>query len=140
MAGKEMCKVVDNTKKHPESKQYLICIQGTPGSGIQPDWEIVTGRSAAYEYVKENIEDIDFETSFVLVETCNLSERLSIYMFMKHVQDNYDDGFDIDEHIVGDWDESDYRINNNIDDFGIKNTDKVSMESLMAGEVKMQDI
>lgn len=140
MPGKEMCRVVDNTKKRPEEKQYLICIQGKPGSGVQPDWVIVVGRTAAYEYIKDNIEDIDFETSFILVETCKLSDRQSIYTFMKYVQDGYEDGFDIDEHIVGDWNESDYRINNDIDNFGVEKTDKIDMETLMSGNVAMKDI
>lgn len=131
---KEMVKVVDNTKKHPEDRQYLICIKAKQESEFQDSWDIVVGRTEAYEYIKNIIDDIDLDYSFILVESCNLSERKSIYAFMKYAGDFYSDGFDIEDYIKGDWDESDYKRNNDIS-LMIDNKDRVDMESFMNGNV-----
>ena len=60
------------------------------------EWIICNGRTEAYESIKDVIEIIDIETSFILVENLPLSKRISVYKFMKFVQDSYNDGFDID--------------------------------------------
>ena len=133
---KEMVKIVDNTKKHPESRQYLICIKS---KGAQDSWEIVTGRTEAYEYIKENIDDIDMEHSFILVESCSLAERKSIYAFMKYAGDFYEDSFDIEDYIKGDWDESDYKRNNDMT-LMIDKTERVDMQSFMDGDVDTVDL
>ena len=127
---KEMVKVVDNTKKHPEDRQYLICIAGT----TQDSWVIITGRTEAYEYIKENIDDINMEHSFILVETLTLAERKSIYAFMKYAGEFYSDGFDIEDYIKGDWDENDYKRNNDIS-LMVDNVERIDMESFMNGDV-----
>ena len=138
MALKEMVKVVDNTKKHPEERQYLICIRAKdPHSNDY--WDIMIGRTAAYEYIKENIDDIDMEHSFVLVESVTLSERKSIYAFMKYAGEFYSDGFDIEDYIKGDWDESDYMRNNDITPM-VDNKDRINMESFLNGEVDTKDL
>lgn len=135
---KEMVKIVDNTKKHPEDRQYLICIRTKDFDG-RDDWEIVTGRTAAYEYIKENIESIDMEHSFILVESLTLAERKSIYAFMKYVGDFYSDNFDIEDYIKGDWDEADYKRDNDIA-LMIDNSERVDMESFMNGDVDTVDL
>jgi hypothetical protein len=139
MALKEMVKVVDNTKKHPEDRQYLICIRAKEGTHYQDCWDIVTGRTAAYEYIKENIEDIDLEHSFVLVESVNLSERKSIYAFMKYAGEFYSDGFDIEDYIKGDWDEADYMRNNDMS-LMVDNKDRINMESFMNGDIDTKEL
>lgn len=131
---KEMVKVVDNTKKHPEERQYLICIRAKINSGAQDSWDIITGRTDAYEYIKANIDDIDLDHSFVLVETVNLAERKSIYAFMKYAGDFYSDNFDIEDYIKGDWDEMDYKTNNDIS-LIIDNEDRVNVQSFMNGDI-----
>ena len=136
---KEMVKIVDNTKKHPEDRQYLICIQTKDGSGEQDSWIIVTGRTEAYEHIKENIDSIDMERSFILVETCALAERKSIFMFMKYAGEFYSDGFDIEDYIKGDWDEEDYKRNNDIS-LMIDNTERISMQSFMDGDIDTVDL
>lgn len=136
---KEMVKVVDNTKKHPEDRQYLICIRTKDGSGAQDSWEIVTGRTEAYEYIKENIDIINLEYSFILVETLTLAERKSIYAFMKYAGDFYSDGFDIEDYIKGDWDETDYKRNNDIS-LMIDNTERIDIQSFMNGDVDTIDL
>ena len=138
MALKEMVKVVDNTKKHPEERQYLICIRvNDPHSNDY--WDILIGRTAAYEYIKENIDEIDMEHSFVLVESVSLAERKSIYAFMKYAGEFYSDGFDIEDYIKGDWDEEDYKRNNDIS-LMIDNKDRVDMQSFMNGDIETKDL
>ena len=128
--GKEMVTIVDNTKKHPEERQYLICI-----SGINEDsWCIVKGRTEAYNFIKENIDDINIEVSFILVESCTLAERKSIYAFMKYAGEFYNDSFDIDDYIKGDWDEMDYKRENDIDP-SFDNSERISIESFMDGSI-----
>jgi hypothetical protein len=136
---KEMVKVVDNKQKHPEYRQYLICIRTKDGSGAQDFWDIVTGRSEAYELIKENIDDIDFNYSFILVESCELSKRKSIYAFMKYAGEFFSDGFDIEDYIKGDWDEEDYKRENDIS-LEVSNKDRINMELFMNGEYNTTDL
>lgn len=136
---KEMVKVVDNSKpkKSPEEKQYLICIHGYDND----IWNIVTGRTAAYEFIKEYIEDINLEDSFILVENCNLNQRKSIYAFIKHVESFYEDNFDIDDYVKGDWSEQDYRSDNDIsEDLNIDNNDKFNIADLIDGNVNTKSL
>ena len=119
--------------KSPEEKQYLICIAAKAGSGDYDLWDILTGRTEAYEFIKTNIYMIDFERSFILVEGCKFEERKSIYAFTKYVQDMYQDDFDIDEYIKGDWSEMDYKVDNDIN-LIIDSASRLSMESIMDGE------
>ena len=122
----------ESRAKSHEEKQYLICIAATPGSGDYDIWDIVIGRTNAYEFIKDNIDMIDFERSFILVENCNLNQRKSIYAFVKYIQDLYNDGFDIDEYIKGDWSETDYKIDNDIN-IMVDNSSRLSMENMMDG-------
>lgn len=124
--------------KDPEEKQYLICIKASAQSGMDDEWDIVTGRTEAYEYIKDRIDYIDFERSFILVESCILSDRKSIYAFMKFAKQYFpNDSFDIDEAIKGDWDEDEYQKNNDIDTSLYGNPkDKLSMEELMGSGIK----
>ena len=64
---------------NPELKHYLICIASYEDSDM---WTIVQGRTAAFNYIKDNIDIINFEESFILVDGLPLSERRSIYAFM----------------------------------------------------------
>lgn len=136
---KEMVKIVDNTKKHPEDRQYLICMRVKPGSEAWDCWDIVTGRTAAYNYIKENIDDIDMEYSFILVESCTLAERKSIYAFMKYAGEFYEDSFDIEDYIKGDWDEEDYKRNNDMN-LIVDELERVDIRSFMDGDVDTVDL
>jgi len=136
--GKEMVRIIDNTQKNPELKQYLICLALNDAADL---WDIVTGRTAAYELIKDCLifESVNFERSFILVESCKLNERKSIYAFMKYVGDFYDDGFDIDEYIKGDWDEEEFKRINDIS-LEVDNSAKVGMESFMDGNISMNEL
>lgn len=131
---KEMFVKVDNTKKYPEDRQYLICIASTDGDS--DIWQIITGRTNAREFIKDNINIINFDESFILVEGCTLEQRKSIYAFMKHIEKFFvDDPFDIDEYIKNtDWSESEYRKHNEIDEsVFIDNSERIDMGSIMNG-------
>ena len=127
-------------KKNPENKIYLICIAGKDGEN--DSWELVQGRTEAYETIKNDIDFIDLEHSFILVESAKLENRLSIVAFMRHVEGYYQDSFDIDDYIKGDWDESDYKENNFIENQltnAINNADRLSMADMINNLVDIQE-
>lgn len=134
---KEMVRIVDNSKpfKTHEEKQYLICIASAYND--YDTWVIVTGRTEAYEYIKGEIDTIDFKESFVLVENCTLSERKSIYAFMKYASQFFEnDDFDIDDYVRGDWSEAEYREDNGIDEsINIDNGKRFNIADLLNGAV-----
>lgn len=137
MPMKEMVKIVDNSKplKSPEERQYLICIAAKDGGN--DIWDIITGRTNAYEFIKDNIEFINLEESFILVESNTLSQRKSIYAFLKYVEKFYEDNFDVDDYIKGDWSEDDFRKYNDIDQgLSIDTNDRLDMSSIMNGDVE----
>lgn len=126
---------VDKKKKSFEEKEYLICIECMSGD---LHWEIAKGRTEAYEYIKDimNLYGIDFDTSFILVEGKSITERVSIYAFLKHVQDYFEDGFDVDDYIIGDFDEEEFRKNNNISEaMSISNDERLDMKDIMDNNI-----
>ena len=121
---------------NPELKHYLICIASYEDSDM---WTIVQGRTAAFNYIKDNIDIINFEESFILVDGLPLSERRSIYAFMQYAQQFYpEDSFDIVDYVKGDWDEEDYRQRNEIYDVFQHVNNKLSMEDIMNGVTKFR--
>lgn len=135
---KEMVKIVDNSvpKKSPEEKEYLLCI--TVNDGRDSYWTILKGRTEAYEFIKNNIDTIDMDESFILVENCVLAKRKSIYAFMKHAQDYYpEDTFDIDAYCNDEEDNPDYwhpenEVNSIVD---IPASERLTGADLMGGVV-----
>ena len=89
--------------------------------------------------VKNVIDDIDLEHSFVLVESVTLAERKSIYAFMKYAGDFYSDNFDIEDYVKGDWDENDYKRMNDMN-LMIDNKERIDMKSFMDGDINTQDL
>ena len=125
-------------QKNPEEKVYLLCIAGKDGG---PDsWEIITGRTELYETIKNSIEFIDLEKSFTLVETAKLENRKSIVAVMKYLEQFYEDSFDIEDYIKGDWDEEDYRKHNDIDSAFIPNNDVLNMQDILNGDVNTKSL
>ena len=60
---------------------------------------------------------------------------------MKYAEQFFQDSFDIDDYIKGDWDESDYRKINDIDNSFVANSnDKLDMENFMNGEVNTKPL
>lgn len=100
-------------------KTYLILIEGEevhddPTSEPQKirDWEIVTGRQSAYDYIKNMIKSgyiiVDTIKSKIIVdsEKVKVSDGITIYEFMKLMKEadkviDYD-SFDIEDYYTGD--------------------------------------
>lgn len=135
---KEMCTIVEGEHKGPEEKEYLVCLR----SSYSDHWMICQGRRDTYEYIKECLFSdscIDVDSSFVLVETHRLSDRRSLYKFVKYCQDMYDDNFDIDEYYyMDDSDDGDYEysIDNGL---SIDSDSRLSMQSIMDGEASAEE-
>lgn len=92
--------------KDPEQRQYII-MYTSPDPEFDEEihrWEAMTGRTATYEWIRDNIEDkdIDPENSYVLVETVPYKDALTITQFIKYLQ-NADivdrEEFDIDDYV-----------------------------------------
>lgn len=94
-----------------EDKVYLILIDGEETDNESKkyrDWEIVTGRQQAYDYIKSILESefaiIDVDRSKIIVSSdkVKITDGISIYKFMKAMKD--DDrvidytSFDIDDY------------------------------------------
>jgi hypothetical protein len=93
-------------------KTYLILIDGeevdNEGKRFR-DWEIITGRQAAYDWIKNMLENnyvmIDVDKSKIIVssEKVKVTDGISIYDFMKAMkqQDKVIDytSFDIDDYV-----------------------------------------
>ena len=106
-------KPADNLKNiedttDPELRQYIILKYGVEDQDIYT-WESMTGRSITYEYIKNNIEDIDPDKSIVLTENVAIKDAFTVTQFIKYLQNGNliedDEEFDIDSYSV----EGDYR-------------------------------
>lgn len=98
----------DIKKDDPESKAYLILIVGFDEDGDEfRDFDFITGRTEAYEYIKARVEAIDLMESKIVVETDKIENLKPVLRFMRYVLDNgliEDPGFDIMDYVTGDYD------------------------------------
>jgi len=88
--------------KPGENIKYLLLIK-MPNSD-ETFWEIIEGREEAYNYIKNNIDIIDTENSFIVankMKEINLDNMHTIYDFVKFVKEKNDivDEFDIDDYL-----------------------------------------
>jgi len=92
-----------------ESKMYLVLIVGSDENGDEfKDFEFITGRKAAYEYIKTIVSYIDLFQSRIVVETETINDTKPVIKFMRYVIDNGlvdDPGFDIMDYVTGDYTE-----------------------------------
>ena len=58
---------------------------------------------------------------------------------MKYCERFFNDSFDIEDYIKGDWSEADYAAQNNIDTM-FSNNDRLNMEDFMNGEIGSTDL
>lgn len=89
--------------KPGEDIKYLLLIK-VPGSD-ETYWEIITGREEAYEYIKNNIDTIDAEESYIIandmkIDLENMHKIIDFVKFVKEANDITDD-FDIDDYNFG---------------------------------------
>lgn len=125
---------------NPEERTYLLCICGKNGDDM---WTLLRGRTSAYELIKNEIDNIDLEESFILVESAKLCNRKSIYAFMKHVEQFYQDSFDIEDYVSGDWIVDDYDEKETVNDIDASlNIDepKLNMIDFMNGNIGSSSI
>lgn len=99
---KKLISVVRRIKPGEDIK-YLLLIK-VPNTD-ETYWEIITGRETAYEYIKNNITEIDVDNSFIIAnkqKEINLDDMHTIYGFVQFVKKENDivDEFDIDDYIV----------------------------------------
>lgn len=96
-------------------KMYLILIEAwdiSEGGDKVRDWEIVEGRQAAYDYIKNMIQSeylsVDVMESKIIVssEKVKVTDGVSIYKFMKSMKENDKvidyTSFDIEDYVNGD--------------------------------------
>ena len=91
-------------EKSAEEKVYLVLLVFWDNEDQSRWWTKVTGRTAAYNTIKENIDGCDIYESMVMVEGSLLEEAATVYDFMKYVQDKgyiEDTTFDIEDYNVG---------------------------------------
>lgn len=84
-----------------ESKEYLLCIK-LKDTDEYNNWRFIIGRSALYNYIKNQLldSDIDIVNSFVISSNVTLSNRKSVYAFMKYASGLlHDEYFDIDDYM-----------------------------------------
>lgn len=96
--------MVMNQIDSPEEREYLLLLYITDDSGESDNqiFEIITGREATYQYIKDMIDGMDINKSKVMVTDVTLKEALTIYQFMMVIKNKYytNDTFDIDEYNV----------------------------------------
>lgn len=86
-------------QRSPESKQYLLLMFFKESTQREKTFEIITGRQEVYDFIKENIEDLDIINSHILVEGVALEECANVYSFMKHMEQYFpDENFCIDDY------------------------------------------
>ena len=91
-------KALEEEKVDPELRQYIILIYGTEDQDFYR-WESMTGRTITYEYIKNNIEDIDPDKSLVLTENVAIKDAFTVSQFVKYLKNGNlveEDDFDIE--------------------------------------------
>lgn len=103
----------DEPDKGFEEKKYLVLwVNNNDSSEDGNHFFIGTGRSETYYFIRDNISEIDIHNSYVLVETkqtetkskvrrwymTSIDKAITVFAFMKKVQDNYNDKFDIEDY------------------------------------------
>ena len=93
----------EEKKKDAEEKVYIILFSFEDNEGDSNWWQKVTGRTAAYECIKTNIDGCNIHDSFILVEGLPLERCVSVYEFMRHVKEKgyFEDSFDIEDYNNG---------------------------------------
>jgi len=86
-------------KTDPELRQYIILIYNTNPELDEFRWESMTGRTVMYDYIKNNIEDIDPDHSIILTENVAIKDAFTVSQFVKYLQNASlveEDDFDIE--------------------------------------------
>lgn len=86
-----------------EDIKYLLLIKNPDTD--ETYWTIITGREEAYNYIKNNIGEIDVDNSYIIankMKEIDLDSLHSIYGFVNYVkkENNIIDEFDIDDYLI----------------------------------------
>lgn len=105
-----------NIKKPFEEKKYLIFYIAIDDDGYEyKSFEMVTGRTAAYDFIKGMASSLNMHESMILVEGVPLEDATSVYNFIIHIKQFMPpDSFDIDDYTVGDKESENEYNNTNI--------------------------
>lgn len=88
-----------------EEKQYILLIKTEVDGEDIYCWEALSGRKAAYEYIRDAIEagdPLDVENSFVLVDSVPYKDALNMIQFVNYIKNAElveEDGFVIEEYL-----------------------------------------
>ena len=103
----------DEPDKGFEEKKYLVLwVNNDDSSEFGNHFFIGTGRSETYYFLRDNITEIDIHNSYILVETkqtetktkvkrwymTGIDKAITVYAFLRKVQDNYNDKFDVEDY------------------------------------------
>ena len=125
-------------KKTPEEKEYLLLltyIADYDTEGIE--LRILIGRTEARKYIINVIPDLDIFESYVLVEGVKPSSIVTVYEFMKHMENYFNDGFDIEDYNIGmsedELEQREVEYNTSVEGYG-------SMVSVLLNDAESEDI
>ncbi len=91
--------------KDPDTVTYLLLLKiKTDTDEDVYSWHCVTGRQAAYDYLKELVENVAVDTdySYIMSDTATINKAITIRVFMKNVKEggmvtDFSD-FDVDSY------------------------------------------
>lgn len=92
------------TPTNPEERQYILLLKLRNPHREEFIWEAMQGRQTTYEYIQDNIDELDFdpEESFVLVDTVPYKDALTVAGFVRYLKNaelvDVNDGFEIDDY------------------------------------------
>ncbi len=88
----------------PDEKTYVVLYYLTVDDGEEvKTFDVITGRRATYEFIKNIIENIDIHRSIVMVDNLPYNKSISIYNFMTYIKRFFEeDSFDIEDYNIGD--------------------------------------
>lgn len=100
-------KNLEEDKVDPELRQYIILIYGAEDQDVYR-WESMTGRTITYEYIRNNIEDIDPDKSIILTENVPIKDAFTVSQFVKYLKNGNlieEDDFNIEYYSNGGYEE-----------------------------------
>lgn len=86
-------------QKDKTEKYYMLVCQYNSG---ETTVEFIQGQPNVRLTIINSLDSIDIHQSFVLVEDVGFGQedgKPSVYTFLKWIEKNYNDGFDIDEYV-----------------------------------------
>lgn len=97
---REYEKVNTNINQATKDTQYILLIYKTDESTT---WEAMQGANEVYEYIRDNINELDLDPdkSLILTDDTSLKDALSVTEFVEYLKNaekvDMEDGFDITE-------------------------------------------